>query len=155
MSLSSPFHSVAKSRLPNTVTALIWLISVASVAYWVLQFPQAKSLQSYNIAQNNPSFNPEATADVSAQLLRGFGGMAAGPEVSIVQSSRYQLLGVIASASGQGSALIAVDGQPPKPFKVGQTVQDDWVLSSLTARKASLKSSSKEMLLELPAIDNP
>jgi len=63
-------------------------------------------------------------------------------------------LGVIASASGQGSALIAVDGQQPKPFRVGQTVQDDWVLSSLTARKASLKSSSKEMLLELPAIDN-
>jgi general secretion pathway protein C len=154
MSLSSPFHSVAKSRLPNTVTALIWLISVASVAYWVLQFPQAKSLQSYNIAQNNPSVSPAATADVSAQLLRGFGGMAAGPEVSIVQSNRYQLLGVIASASGRGSALIAVDGQPPKPFKVGQTVQDDWVLSSLTARKASLKSSSKEMLLELPAIDN-
>jgi len=151
MSLSSPFHSVAKSRLPNTVTALIWLISVASVAYWVLQFPQAKSLQSYNIAQNNPSVNSEATADVSAQLLRGFGGMAAGPEVSIVQSNRYQLLGVIASASGQGSALIAVDGEAPKPYRVGQPVHEGMSLQALTPRTAKLISNGKELWLELPS----
>ena len=70
-------------------------------------------------------------------------------------SSTYKLMGVIASASGQGSALIATDGQPPKAYRVGQTVQDGWTLVSLTARQARLKSSSAEVLLELPPADKP
>ncbi len=64
-------------------------------------------------------------------------------------------MGVIASASGQGSALIATDGQPPKAYRVGQTVQDGWTLVSLTARQARLKSASAEVLLDLPSAEKP
>jgi general secretion pathway protein C len=70
-------------------------------------------------------------------------------------SSQHQLLGVIASTSGQGSALIAVDGQPPKAYRVGQSVQEGWTLVSLTARQARLKSNTAEILLELPVLEKP
>jgi general secretion pathway protein C len=65
------------------------------------------------------------------------------------------LIGVIASASGQGSALIATDGQPPKAYRVGQMVQDGVTLESLTARQAVLKSANAQWQLELPAVDKP
>jgi general secretion pathway protein C len=64
------------------------------------------------------------------------------PEVSIAQSSRFQLLGVVAGASGQGSALIALDGQPPRAFRVGQTVTDGVVLQSLGPKQAQLGVSA-------------
>ena len=69
-------------------------------------------------------------------------------------SSPYKLMGVIASASGQGSALIATDSQPPKAYVVGQIVQDDWTLVSLTARQARLRSARGEVLLALPKDEN-
>lgn len=130
-------------------------MTAASVAYWSLHFPQATPAQAYSLAQNSQPRSPESSADTVTSLLRAWGGKPAVSEVSVVQSTRYQLLGVIASASGYGSALIGVDGQPPKAFRVGQKVQDDWVLSALTPRKASLRSFDKEMLLELPPVDNP
>jgi general secretion pathway protein C len=64
-------------------------------------------------------------------------------------------MGVIASPTGQGSALIATDGQAPKAFRVGQAVQDGWTLDSLTARQARLKSVSAQVTLELPASEKP
>ena len=70
-------------------------------------------------------------------------------------STAFKLIGVIASGSGKGSALIAVDGQPAKAYRVGQTVQDDLTLVSLTGRQARLKSPTAELLLELPAQIQP
>ena len=42
------------------------------------------------------------------------------------------------TASGGGAALIAVDGKPPKPFRVGASVDDGLVLQSLNRREARL-----------------
>ena len=67
---------------------------------------------------------------------------------------QFQLLGVIAGGSGAGSALISVGGQPPKAFKVGQTLTDGVVLQRLKARQAELGSAANGPVLwtlELPA----
>lgn len=51
---------------------------------------------------------------------------------------RLVLQGVLAGqAQGSGAALIAVDGQPPKPFRVGAAV-GDLVLLALGPREARL-----------------
>jgi general secretion pathway protein C len=100
-----------------------------------------------------PAFTPDASPP--GQTVARALGHKAEPNTSAKAPSRsqYQLLGVIASASGQGSALIAVDGQPPKAYRVGQPVQDGWTLVSLTPKQARLKSGSAEMLLELPSTE--
>jgi general secretion pathway protein C len=64
-------------------------------------------------------------------------------------------LGVIASGTGQGSALIALDGQPPKAFRVGQDVSDGLKLVFLTPRQARLQSSGQALVLDLPASATP
>ena len=133
------------------VTASVWMLAAAGIAYWALQWPKAEPTAAVQVSV--------ATSPVTD--LQGPVGKALGQSSSTATSpalqtqSAYTLMGVIASPSGQGSALIAMDGQPPKAFRVGQTVQDGWTLVSLTARQARLKSSGSEILLELPATTKP
>lgn len=58
-------------------------------------------------------------------------------------------MGVIAASSGQGSALIGSDGQPPKAYREGQVVADGLTLADLSPRQVKLKSAGTELLLEL------
>ena len=143
---------VSGSRVVNVVTAAVWTLAAASAVYWVLHWPKAELA----IAASVPAASNQATADQHVPMARALGqAVAQSASPALQTSSAYKLVGVIASPSGQGSALIAVDGQPPKAYKVGQTVQDGWTLASLTARQARLKSSGAEVLLELPATDKP
>ena len=89
-------------------------------------------------------------------MARALGVQAPAPEVSIAQSSRFQLWGVVAGASGQGSALIAVDGQPPRAFRVGQTVTEGVVLQGLGPKQAQLGATVQGaplFSLNLPGAD--
>jgi general secretion pathway protein C len=76
---------------------------------------------------------------------------AAAPVASV--SSRFQLLGVVADSDGRGAALIAVDGKPPKPYRVGAAVDENLVLQSVAPRRATLAASTSApaaVTLELP-----
>ena len=131
------------------VTASVWMLAAAGLVYWVLHWPKAEP----TVATAAPvALNP--LTDLQGPVARAL-GQPANPSANPAPQTRstYTLIGVIASPSGQGSALIATNGQPPKAYRVGQTVQDGWTLVSLTARQARLKSSDTEILLELPAAD--
>ena len=121
----------------NALTALIWCIAAVGLVFWTLKFPLDSELRlSLTIPTPNGGSGP--AADAAVQAARAWGVQSALPEVSVALSSRFQLLGVIASASGRGSALISVDGQPPKAFRVGQTLTDGVTLISLSAKQANL-----------------
>ena len=65
---------------------------------------------------------------------------AAAPVASI--ASRFALVGVLAGRqSGGGAALIAIDGQPARPFRVGATVDAGLVLQSLGQGQVQLGAS--------------
>jgi general secretion pathway protein C len=85
---------------------------------------------------------PQTAADPAAvaQLL---GAVSSQPVAAATPdaASRFELLGVVADADQQGAALIAVDGKPAKPFKVGATVAEGYVLQSVDTRAASLGAS--------------
>lgn len=94
-----------------------------------------------------------AAVDTSAiaQLLGAVQAQeaAAAPEAA----SRFSLLGVIADTDQQGAALIAVDGKPPRPFRVGAKVVDGFVLQSVGTRAAMLGASldsDAALTLQLP-----
>ncbi len=72
--------------------------------------------------------------------------MAAAP----AEQKRFQLLGVISAASGQGSALIAVDGQAPKTYRMGQLIDGSWQLETVSLRAVTLKSQGRALDLTLP-----
>jgi general secretion pathway protein C len=138
---------------PGVSAALVGCAAAASVVFWVLNFPAGSAVQALPLVQ---SANQAVTGSTSSHIARAWGVQAPLPEVSIAQSSRFELWGVVAGASGQGSALIAVDGQPPRPFRVGQTVTDGVVLQGLGPKQAQLGASAQGAALfslSLPGAD--
>lgn len=89
-------------------------------------------------------------------LSRAWGVQAPSPAVAVAATSRYQLWGLVAGASGQGSALIGIDGQPPKAYRVGQALSEGVYLQRLGHRQAQLGATADGPVLfslSLPGAD--
>jgi general secretion pathway protein C len=56
--------------------------------------------------------------------------------------------------SGGGAAVIAVDGKPARPYRVGSTIEEGLVLQSVRGRQAMLGPAAGPALvtLELPPL---
>lgn len=137
------------------VTGLLWCAAAASAAWWFLQFPQGADAGSAPVARQAPG-HAQASAQTGSPVGRALGAVVASAAEAAPQASRFQLMGVIASGSGQGSALIGVDGEPPKAYRAGQAVAEGVVLQSLTARQARLGSGTQGpalFTLSLPGAD--
>jgi general secretion pathway protein C len=140
--------------LPSVATALIWGAAALGTAYWVLQFPSGLVERG----DSGPVTDHAVSMDMAPQLVRALGGAQVAPAAHAPEAGRLQLLGVIAGPSGQGSALVASDGQAPKPYRVGQTVSEGLILQSLSPRRAQLGASLNgpvRLELQLPADKNP
>ena len=73
-------------------------------------------------------------------------------------SSRFVLLGVVADRSRQGAALIAVDGKPGKPYRVGSSVDESLMLRSVEPRRvylAPVNGAGPEIALDMPPKPKP
>ena len=118
------------------LTLVVWALAAGSVAYWGLR-----------LLARPPAFAPAPLAvsvpmppdpAVVARLLGATAAQAA-PQASL--ASRFALSGVVAGAPGGGAALIAVDGNPARPFRVGSVIEEGLVLQSASARQATLGQS--------------
>ena len=151
-----------KQASPQSVwPALCALGASALAAYAVVAwFLQIQSLQSpatqvpvvLSVASGNVSSDGNADAHVAFALGAP---KPAGKDTgnSAQAAHQWNFLGVVASASGQGAALIGVDGQAPKAFLPGQTLAPGWVLHSVGHRLARLApdlQSTPTVTLELP-----
>ena len=116
------------------VAGLLWLAAGLSMGYWFLQ---ARGQGSWTPVQGLAPSAPQADTDTVARAL---GALVAAeqPAAGPAPVARLQLVGVVAQARGQGAALIAIDGQPPRPWRVGTAVTDGLVLQSLDRRSARL-----------------
>ena len=131
-------------------TLAIWALAAASAAYWGLR------LTARPPGMPAPSAAPApVAADVQA-MARLLGAVTAQtPQAAAVPvSSRFALVGVLAGQQGgSGAALIAVDGKPAKPYRVGATVDAGLVLQSLGPRQARLGAGQEgvtTVTLEMP-----
>ena len=135
------------ARIAAFTTALLL---GASAVVWFLQWPAPAATGLPALAQS-PAPNPDTVALAS---LLGSGPAPAPGAAPLESTSRFSLIGVLARSSGQGSALISVDGLPPKSFRVGAVVSDGVVLHSVAARKAMLANrvdGAVAQTLEMPA----
>jgi general secretion pathway protein C len=122
--------------LAKTSAFLIWAAVAGAAVFWGLHLsgsaPEAP-------AHAQPA--PLATV-VRSDLGRLLGPDPASPSaesqapLAVAQQSRFQLLGVIAAGSGgsAGWATLAVDGKPPRTFRVGSAVDGSSVLQKVSAR---------------------
>lgn len=134
-------------------TFALWLLAAASLAYWGLKLTATPGpLRPAANAARVVSVDGDAVARVLGATASIPAAAFAAPELS----SRFQLVGVAAGAhSGGGAAVIAVDGKPAKPFRVGSPVDDGLVLQSVHGRRAVLAQrmdGPAAVTLELPLL---
>jgi general secretion pathway protein C len=118
----------------------VWALAAGSALLWafkVLVTPAALPPHTQTAAP---------TLALRGDLTRLLGADAPPPVAAAaeepVADARFQLVGVVSprspGAAREGLALIAVDGRPPKAFRVGAVVDGTTVLQSVAARGATL-----------------
>ncbi len=124
-----------------TATFVLWLLAAASAVFWALRLAAPSDAIAPPPAEARPQAAPDPAA-IAALLgaRREVTVEAPRPEAA----SRFSLVGVaseVDKADSQGAALIAVDGQPARPFRVGAQLVEGFVLQSVALRSASIGGS--------------
>jgi len=135
------------------MTFLVWALLACSAAYWALQ------LGSRSLATPSQALPVLENSAPAVDLTRLLGApVVAAPQAAPAQESRYKLLGVVApksaraAESGEGVALIAVDGVA-RTVRVGAPLEEGLQLLAVNARSASIGKdgvSSFQLQLEAP-----
>ncbi|RSZ44260.1 MULTISPECIES: type II secretion system protein N [unclassified Variovorax] len=131
--MTSPY-SAARWHAPLATTGL-WALAAGAAVFWALRLASPTDVVAAAATMPRPSVS--ADSDSVARLLGVLPAsrtVAAAPEAA----SRFALSGVVADPSKQGAALISVDGKPPRPFRVGSAVGENYVLQSVGLRSATI-----------------
>jgi general secretion pathway protein C len=147
--------------LSRLAAFVIWAAIAASMVFWAMR------LWVKPIAAPGHATLVSTTSAAKGDLSRLFGpdaapAVAAAATPAPVQAdARFKLIGVVAprlaAARGEGLALIALDGKPPRAYRVGTAVDGDLVLQTVHARGVSIgpRGQAAQVDLELPALPPP
>lgn len=137
---------------------VIWALVAATAVFWGLRlWTRSAEAPQYTVPVGDVAV---ARGDLSRLLGAtpvAVAAVAATPEAA----SRFRLIGIMAPKAsaasaqpGQGVALIAVDGKPPKAFVVGSTLDTNMVLQSVSLRTAAIGPAQgiAAVTLELPPL---
>jgi general secretion pathway protein C len=143
---------------------VIWALVAGTAMFWLLRLG-ASPLQA---PPQTSSVATSVAARGDLSRLLGAAPVAQAPvQAAPDAAGRFKLIGVMAPRSpqaaatpGQGVALIAVDGKPPRPFRVGAALAEgEFVLQSVAARSASIGTAANAavapIVLELPPLPAP
>ncbi|PWB20142.1 type II secretion system protein N [Comamonas sp. JNW] len=112
---------------PRLAAGLLWAGAAALAVFWGLKLSAPRQVLSA------PQAGGPAQVQVDgAAMARLFGVQDGAPVAAPAAPTRWRLLGVmVGKDSGGGAAVIAVDDQPAKVFRVGTVVADGLVLQAL------------------------
>ena len=149
-------HTMTARLAPRLATGLptllLWALLAASALWWWLRAGQPVAPPQAPVAGGAPA---ALTVD-SAQVARALGATAAAPAAPAAApelGGRLALKGVV-THGGQGAALIALDGKPARPLRVGallEGVDGGWRLRAVSPHAAVLAADGRELRLEMPA----
>jgi general secretion pathway protein C len=114
----------------------IWALVAASTAFWGIKiFAATRPVPAGAQA-------PQAVA-ANGPMERLFGAVvvtAAATPAQHPESERFQLVGVIAQPNGSesagGVAIVSIDGQPARPWRIGATLDGNTTLLAVAKRTA-------------------
>lgn len=144
-SLLQPF-APAFSRLTSL---LVWAVVAYSAVVFALQWGGGVPVDAVVAGSEQKQVLPEVDALAVTKAL----GAAPVQSASASLASRFVLVGVMDGGPTQGVALISVDGKPAKPYRLGQTVSDGFVVLATGPKKAELGpqlGAASSLVLELP-----
>ncbi|MBW0169075.1 MAG: type II secretion system protein N [Hydrogenophaga sp.] len=125
----------AGRRGPTLAAAVLWLAAGLSAGYWVLM---AWGRSPVTPVSAMAPAQPVADAGAVARTLGALPAAVAASNVTNAPPPRYILLGVVAVGAQDGAALIAVDGQPARPYRVGSPLDGGLVLQAVTRNAVKL-----------------
>ena len=149
------FHDNPRMQPPDvarwtrrTATTALWALAVGSIVFWGLRLAAPPAAAAYAPLASAPAPQADPIA-----VGRALGAVTDAPAAVSAAPTRFTLLGVVAGRSSGGTALIAVDGQPARPFRVGSTVVPGVVLQSVGPRRAYLGGDGvAAVTLEMPVL---
>ena len=147
-----------RNPLPPRLTAglltlALWALVAGSALWWWLRVGQLSAPVRAPVVGAGPAV---AAVD-SAQVARALGATASAPAAAAPApdlAGRLALRGIV-TYQGRGAALIAVDGKPARPLRLGaalEGVDGGWRLRSLSPHAAVLAADGRELRLEMPAL---
>ena len=149
-------HTMTARLAPRLATGLptllLWALLAASALWWWLRAGQPVAPPQAPVAGGAPA---ALTVD-SAQVARALGATAAAPAAPAAApelGGRLALKGVV-THGGQGAALIALDGKPARPLRVGallEGVDGGWRRRGVSRHGAVLAAAGRGLRLEMPA----
>ena len=131
----------------------LWALAAASAVAWGFKLSAPASSASAVQAGGRGAVVPDPAA--IARLLGASPLPAAGAAPQVNVASRFNLVGVVSRPSRTGIALISVDGKPAKPFRVGSSIDEGFVLQSVEGRRANIGPTPQgpaALTLELPQV---
>lgn len=148
------FRPASSARWPALAAGLLWSLAGLSAGYWILLAWGRSPVTA--VAGALPL---GVMSDVSnvARALGAAAPAAAAPATSAPAVARYTLLGVVDQPGPPGAALIAIDGQPARPYRVGAALEGGLVLQSVDRRSARLgpaPDGPSTVELSLPAVQS-
>lgn len=119
----SKFPLMARSQhrligtVPALVAGLLWGLVTVCTGYWMLQW------WGYGPRVSVPAVAGDTVQVEPAVVARALGDSGTTASAgSFAPGARYRLLGIVSRRGQQGTALISVNGQPPRPVLVGAVV---------------------------------
>jgi general secretion pathway protein C len=144
--------------LARLAAFFVWALVAAGVVYWSLKLlVRAPTAPAHSVAVTG---TPAGRGDLT-RLLGASPVANAVPVAMAPQASRFRLHGVMApkaqptaKPSGQGVALISVDGKAPRAYEVGARLDAGLVLQSVSLRGAAIGPAEGGALvsLEMPPL---
>jgi len=130
----------ARRPWPVVAAGVLWLAAGLSAGYWVLQaWGRSPVTPLTSASVTLPVVDPNS---VSQALGATQAPMMINDNAPAVVATRYDLIGVVSDRRQQGAALIAVDGQAPKPYPVGAELEGGGMfLQSVNGRTVRLGPS--------------
>ena len=128
---------------------LVWAVVAYSAVVFALQWGDGVPVDAVVVG----SEQKQVLSDVDALSVSKALGVAPVQSASASLASRFVLVGVMDGGPSQGVALISVDGKPAKPYRLGQTVTDGFVVLATGPKKAELGpqlGAAATLFLELP-----
>ena len=134
-----------------SAAVVVWACVAGSAVFW--------GLRLFVAPQAVPPGTPVAALGASggADLARVLGEdpspAVTEAEAQLPQSERFKLIGVLSPpasrAQREGVALIAIDDQPAKAYRIGAAIEGDTVLQAVQARGAVLGTRDGVALVSL------
>ncbi len=134
---------VSMRRLPRLLELILALVLCGVIALWVVRMLRGDAIAVPPAANAGATAGGGRVEEVLASA-RLFGSRRPG-----VLSDNVRALGVVSDASGQGSVIVSVDGQTPRVYRVGDTL-DGRRVTAIHADEIELESGGARQVFRLP-----